>query len=125
MKWDEYKEICDHPTVLTRWLLEQTLRVCDPNCARFITSMLEAPPIEKPVGHKGGPATDMFSTSLQRDEVVHISQLVRKAIKTNQKTSGPVERDYSHIEKTWLEYLDWCDERAASESQTTDNDWSI
>lgn len=122
MEWDEYKEICDHPSVLTRWLLEQTLRVCDPERARLIASTLGSPPIEKPMGHKGGTATDMFNTSLKRGDVVQITQQVHEAVETEQKTKGPVERDYSHIEKTWLEYLHWCDELADPESQTSCND---
>ena len=122
MKWDEYKEICDHPSVLTRWLLEQTLRVCDLKCAKLITSTLESLPITKPVGHKGGSATDMFSASLQREDVAQITLQVQKAVRIKKMTTGLVERDYSHIEKTWLEYLHWCDEVANTEAQKLNED---
>ena len=122
MQWDEYKKICDHPSVLTRWLLEQTLRVCDPKTAKLLKSTLESAPITKPIGHKGGTATDMFNTSLQRDDVAQIAQQVQSSVRTEKKTSGLVERDYSHIEKTWLEYLHWCDEVAKSESQSVNED---
>ena len=108
MNWDEYKEICDHPSVLTRWLLEQTTRVCDPRCAGVLESILESDPITKPDGHKGGTATDMFHASLDRSVIAQITEQVQRATKTDQRTTGPVERDYSHIEKTWLEYLHWC-----------------
>lgn len=122
MEWDEYKEICDHPTVLTRWLLEQTLRVCDSECATLITKTLESAPITKPEEHKGGSATDMFKTSFVREDIAQITEQVRRAVKINQKTSGPVVRDYSHIEKTWSEYLHWYEARAHTESESSGGD---
>ena len=122
MEWDEYKEICDHPSVLTRWLLEQTLRVCDSECASLISKTLETAPITKPEGHKGGSATDMFKASFARENIVQISQQVQQAVQTDQKTNGSVERDYSHIEKTWLEYLNWYDACAHSESESSGRD---
>ena len=117
MEWDEYKSICDHPSVLTRWLIEQTLRVCDDDSASLLEATLGSVPITKPLGHKGGAAIDMFKTSLKREDVVQIAAQVQRAVKADKRTSGPVERDYSHIEKTWLEYLNWCDEVAVSENQ--------
>ena len=118
MEWDEYKTICDHPSVLTRWLIEQTLRVCDADSASLLKSTLGSVPITKPLGHKGGAAIDMFKTSLKRADVAQIATQVQLAVKAEKRTSGPVERDYSHIAKTWLEYLHWCDEIADSENQS-------
>ena len=118
MEWDEYKTICDHPAVLTRWLIEQTLRVCDGDNARLLEATLSTVPVPKPVGHKGGAALDMFKTSLQREDVAQIAQKVQSAVKANKRTSGPVERDYTHIETTWLEYLTWCDKFADSDHQS-------
>lgn len=122
MEWDEYKTICDQPSVLTRWLIEQTLRVCDTDSARLLEPTLELTPITKPFGHKGGAAIDMFETSLTRKDVAQIAEQVRLAVKADKKTSGPIERDYSHIETTWLEYLHWCDEGADSEHQSDEED---
>lgn len=107
MQWDEYKELCDHPSVLTRWLIEQTIRICNPKCARWLQAILETAPITKPAGHKGGEATDMFSSSLSREVVVRVVEQVQRAIATDKRTTGPIERNYSSIEKTWLEYLHW------------------
>lgn len=118
MEWDEYKTICDHPSVLTRWLIEQTLRVCDGDGASLLEAILGSVPIDKPSEHKGGAAIDMFKTSLKREDVTQIAVQVQSAVKTDKRTSGPVERDYSHIEKTWLEYLHWCEEIADSEHQS-------
>lgn len=84
--------------------------------------MLELVPITKPLGHKGGTAIDMFKTSLKREDVAQIAAQVQRAVKADKKTSGPFERDYSHIEKTWLEYLDWCDEIAQSEHQSDEEE---
>lgn len=122
MEWDEYKTICDHPSVLTRWLIEQTLRVCDADSASLLESTLKSVPITKPLGHKGGAAIDMFKTSLKRDDVARIVAQVQHAVKADKRTSGLVERDYSHIEKTWSEYLHWCDEVTDSHGQTSEED---
>lgn len=122
MEWDEYKKICDHPSVLTRWLIEQTLRVCDVDSARLLKSVLESVPITKPLGHKGGNAIDMFKTSLTREDVAQIASQVERAVKADERTSGPVERDYTHIEKTWLEYLHWCNEAADSDQRSDEED---
>ena len=116
MEWDEYKTICDHPSVLTRWLIEQTLRVCDGDSTSLLEAILGSVPIDKPLGHKGGAAIDMFKTSLKREDVAQIAAQVQLAVKSDRRTSGPVERDYSHIEKTWLEYLHWCDEVSENRS---------
>ena len=110
MQWDEYKELCDHPSVLTRWLLEQTLRITDPECARKLESILKTVPIDKPIGHKGGVATDMFYSSLSREVIAHIVEQVQIAVATGKRTTGPIERDYTGIEKAWLEYLHWTDD---------------
>ncbi|MXW07713.1 MAG: hypothetical protein F4X56_05745 [Gammaproteobacteria bacterium] len=122
MEWDEYRKICDHPSVLTRWLIEQTLRVCDGDSARVLESVLESVPIAKPLGHKGGYAIDMFKTSLKREDVAQIVSQVERAVKTDRRTNGPVERDYTHIEKTWLEYLRWCDEATDSDHRSNEED---
>ena len=119
MDWDEYKKLCDHPSVLTRWLIEQTLRICDPKCAILLESILKSAPIFKPPGHKGSAAIDMFKTSLNREVVAQIANQVQSAVKADTKTTGLIERDYSGIEKTWLEYLHWCDEIDDPQSRST------
>lgn len=117
MLWDEYKELCDHPSVLTRWLVQQTLRICDSDCTKALESILNTPPLIKPLGHKGGLATDMFQTSLAREVVVEIIEQVQLAIANDAKTTGPIERDYSSIGQAWLEYLHWCDAQVDCNSQ--------
>ena len=107
MRWEEYKQLCDHPAVLTRWLIEQTARICDPNCSRVLEAVLETAPITKPAEHKGGVATDMFSSSLSRENIELIIEQVQRAVATGERTTGPIERDYTSIEKAWLEYLHW------------------
>lgn len=107
MLWEEYKELCDHPSVLTRWLIEQTVRICDSDCSRVLEAILKTAPITKPAGHKGGVATDMFSSSLSRDNIALIVEQVQQAVATGKRTTGPIERDYTSIEKAWLEYLHW------------------
>ncbi|MYD46681.1 MAG: hypothetical protein F4W92_10035 [Gammaproteobacteria bacterium] len=120
MEWDEYKTICDHPSVLTRWLIEQTLRVCEADSTRLLESILDLVPITKPLGHKGGTTIDMFKTALKREDVAQIVEQVQRAVNADKKTSGPVERDYSHIEKTWLEYLHWCEELPDSDCPSSE-----
>ena len=107
MRWEEYKQLCDHPSVLTRWLIEQTARICDPDRSRLLEAILETAPITKPAGHKGGVATDMFSSSLSRENIELIIEQVQRAVATGERTTGPIERDYTSIEKAWLEYLHW------------------
>ena len=107
MRWEEYKQLCDHPSVLTRWLIEQTARICDADRSRLLEAILETTPITKPAGHKGGVATDVFSSSFSRENIALIIEQVQRAVATGERTTGPIERDYTSIEKAWLEYLHW------------------
>lgn len=105
MDWDSYKQLCDQPGVLSRWLLEQTARVCNTEYQNLIKAVLLEDPLPKPVDHRGNRATDMFAISLARDQIIQILDFVAGACRRDFKTDAPVARDYSGIEREWQEYL--------------------
>ena len=64
MDWDAYKQRCDEPRVVSRWMLERTAELVDPEVAEHLLSATSGQPLPKPGGHKGGPETDMFELHL-------------------------------------------------------------
>ena len=106
MDWDEYKAKCAAPTVLSQWLLTQTIRVAEERVAEELRSVLEGQPLVKPNGHKGDTSLDMFETSLANETVLDICRTVEIAIRNGRMTEGMVVRDYRSILRAWQEYLD-------------------
>ena len=102
--WDQYKEVCDRPDVLSRWLVQQTTAVCDQGLAERLNAVIASNPLEKPPDHKGGPLLDMFRTEFSIEDVVAITRSVSQANKEGVVTTGPVNRSYSGILKAWQEY---------------------
>ncbi len=96
---------------MTRWVLDQTLAVCQGVSQTLLQQALQSIPLKKPEGHQGDELTDMFVLSLSTDEVVQILHWVGIAIEQNKQTTGPFTRDYQGIQRTWLEYQSWIKKR--------------
>lgn len=80
MDWSTYKQICDRYTVMSRWMLTQSAILLSKPLVRLLAERTSAQPIEKPVGHKGGAATDMFQIGLSAQEAQRIVQALEVAL---------------------------------------------
>lgn len=79
MDWATYKARCDHPRVLSRWMLTRTAQWVEPPVAAALRDAMQARPLAKPRDHKGGPATDMFEVDLDGPTVAAILHGVERA----------------------------------------------
>ena len=120
MDWDTYKALCDQPDVWSRWMLEQTAELLstDPrDDVRALTSVvlaaLDATPLDKPAGHKGGDATDMFQLVLDPETVNVVRHAVADAADTGRTSSGTAGRGLGGFVEAWQE-LSWWNARGGS-----------
>ena len=79
MDWATYKARCDHPRVLSRWMLTRTAQWVEPPVAAALHDAMRARPLPKPRDHQGGPATDMFEVDLDAPTVAAILDGVERA----------------------------------------------
>ncbi len=92
MDWNAYKARCDHPRVLSRWMLTRTAQWVDAPCAALLHDAAKVAPLPKPPGHKGGPDTDMFEVDLAPEVARAILRSVRDAAETYERgDSAPKE----------------------------------
>ncbi len=66
MDWSAYKSLCDSPQTFSRWMLEQSVELLadEAPLAERVAAVLRDTPLEKPVDHRGGAPTDMFTLAL-------------------------------------------------------------
>jgi hypothetical protein len=106
MDWTRYKQLCDTPSVFSRWMLEQTLELLrryDSPSAALERTLTDAA-IAKPEDHSGGPATDMFELRLSTAEVVAIVGVVATARSEGGATSATRSRGLGGFLEAWQEY---------------------
>ncbi|MFP6816285.1 MAG: hypothetical protein VB949_11545, partial [Pseudomonadales bacterium] len=81
MEWERYKQLCDRPDVVSRWMLEQTLElVAGHKVAAALRDAIASEPLSKPSDHRGGEATNMYLLNLapaQRDDIVRLVRAAR------------------------------------------------
>ena len=113
-----YKQACDQPDVVSRWLLEQTCELLDADDSklsdvlRSLHRVLQSgEPLAKPADHKGGVATDMFRIELGAAEIHRICDCVAVAAAAQRETRGTRGRGLGGFVEAWREYA------AAKESQ--------
>ena len=111
MSWAEYKQACDQPDVVSRWLLEQTCELLDVNDSELSdvlhslhTVLQSGEPLAKPAGHKGGVATDMFRIELGAAEVHRICDCVSVAAAAQRETQGTRGRGLGGFVEAWREH---------------------
>ena len=107
MDWTQYRERCSSPTVLSRWIIEQTIAAVSAVDRESLTRVLGQKPVEKPDDFKADARLDMFETDFSADRVRSIMSSVQGAVAQGKTTVGEVVRTYEPIEKTWSEYLDF------------------
>ena len=105
MDWDTYKQLCDTPDVMSRWMLEQTIELLDLGCRPLLEAVLVGQPVPKPTDHRGGAATDMFRLDLAREAVLMIHEQVAQAVLTGRTTSATRDRGLGGFEEAWREFV--------------------
>jgi len=103
--WDRYKQLCDTPNVFSRWMLEQTGQLVEAELTPLFERVLLGTPLDKPVDHRGGAATDMFVLALSRAEVSRICACVEVAVQARTTTSATGGRGLGGFREAWDEYL--------------------
>lgn len=111
MDWATYKARCDHPRVLSRWMLTRTAQWVEPPVAAALRDAMQAQPLAKPRDHKGGPATDMFDVDLDAPTVATILQGVERAAAAyapaDRSDAGPAPTgSLNAYLAAWREYRD-------------------
>lgn len=97
LDWDDYKSLCDSPTVMTRWAIENTRRlVAQPDAREALDETLDGQPVEKPVDHTGDADTDCFCLEVP----AALAQVIVSEL------DGSADRRTRHLAIVWGEYLD-------------------
>ena len=111
MDWETYKARCDHPRVLSRWMLTRTAQWGEPPVAAALHDAMQAQPLAKPRAHKGGPATDMFDVDLDAPTDAAILHGVERAAAAympgDRAATGPAPTSSLNAYiAAWREYRD-------------------
>ena len=116
MDWSEYKRLCDRPCTFSRWMIEQSIELVadEPRLSSLLARALQDPELEKPQGHRGGTATDMFTLRLQPDEAVALYRHVQAAACDGRRTAATRERGLGGFVAAWREYVVFLDQRRGS-----------
>ena len=102
--WPDYRRLCDRPDVVSRFLLEQTAELLtDDGLAKRLEGVLATTPIEKPEGHRGPPASDMFVLDLDVDDVAAVATELQRALAAGRTTSATEVRGLGGFLAAWLE----------------------
>ena len=111
MSWAAYKQACDQPDVVSRWLLEQTCELLDDDDSelsdvlRNLHRVLQSSePLTKPADHKGGMATDMFRIELGAAEIHRVCDCVAAAAAAQRETRGTRGRGLGGFVEAWRDY---------------------
>ncbi len=106
MDWKAYKALCDRPDVWSRWMLMQTLELLEGDAALAVPlhRALAAEPLEKPAGHKGGDATDMFRLPMEAVQAKAVAAAVSRAVERGAETSGTRGRGLGGFLEAWMEF---------------------
>ena len=111
MDWNRYKQLCDTPSVFSRWMLEQTLELLThsgspsgSSSSAALEQSLRSGAIAKPEDHKGDAATDMFQLKLSSAEVAVIVSVVAAARTQGTATSATQSRGLGGFVEAWQEY---------------------
>lgn len=104
MNWADYRRLCDRPDVVSRFLLEQTAELIGSgSLSERLNTLLASTPIEKPAGHRGPRASDMFVADLDVEAVRAIAVEVERAVAGGRTTSGTRERGLGGFLEAWRE----------------------
>ena len=117
MEWERYKQLCDQPNVLSRWLLEQTRELAvrvDSSIVPLLDATLQCAPLTKPADQRVASETDMFTLAWSQREVAVVVELVVSARDRGTTTSATRLRGLGGFIEAWQEYATYLDDRGAS-----------
>ncbi len=107
MDWPAYQRLCDSPRYWSRWMLDTCAGLLDgqgqPELADLLRVALAGTALEKPAGHRGPPATDMFMLALGGDDARRVRDAVRRAAAADVRTAQG--RGLGGFVAAWDEYL--------------------
>lgn len=110
MNWAEYKQACDQPDVVSRWMLEQTCELLDAENADLSDALRRVlrngRPLPKPADHRGAAATEMFRIELDATAAHRICNCVTAAVADQIETSGTRGRGLGGFVEAWREYAE-------------------
>jgi hypothetical protein len=110
MNWTAYKQACDQPDVVSRWMLEQTCELLDAEHADLSDALKKVlrlgKPLPRPADHKGGEATEMFRIELGCNAARRICDCVNAAAAAQIETSGTRGRGLGGFVEAWREYAE-------------------
>ena len=101
--WASYKELCDRPNVLSRWMLTETASLLDAPLRQRLLDMLTEP-LPKPADHRGGADTDMFEVALSEAEARAVRLAVEHAATAGTATSRTRGRGLGGFVAAWREF---------------------
>ena len=70
-------------------MLTRTARWVDPANAAILHEAMRAPPLPKPAGHKGSPATDMFEVDVADEAAAAILEAMQRAAAEHRGAGDP------------------------------------
>ncbi len=100
--WASYKELCDRPNVLSRWMLTETAALIAPPLRRRLLAMLTNP-LRKPADHRGGADTDMFEVSLSQTDARTVRLAIERAVNAGTRTPRTQGRGLGGFVEAWRE----------------------
>ena len=100
--WPSYKELCDRPNVLSRWMLTETASLLEPPLRQRLLAQL-ATPLPKPADHRGGPDTDMFEVALSEADAHGVRLAVERAVQAGTRSPGTQSRGLGGFVEAWRE----------------------
>jgi hypothetical protein len=121
MDWREYKRLCDSPHTFSRWMIEQSIELVadEPALMLVLQQALTGQALEKPAGHRGGVATDMFVLRLDLDQAGAVYRRIRTAVHVGQRTTATRQRGLGGFVAAWGEYVSFL-ERATVGAPSAD-----
>jgi len=115
--WECYKQLCDQPNVLTRWLLEQTQELAEQVASPIVpllAAALQGAPLAKPPDQKEARATDMFKLTWSQREAAAVVELVSAARARGAATSATRLRGLGGFVEAWQEYASYLGDQGVS-----------
>ncbi len=104
MRWEVYKQRCDQPDVVSRWMIEQTAELLDAGLRERLLAELAEKPIPPPRGHLGDDRADMFVINDLSDVALEISDSVDRAVIAGRRTSATTIHGVGRFGEIWCSY---------------------
>ncbi len=104
MYWSTYKQLCNRPDVVSRWMILSTAELLKEGSSarQALVATLARSPLPRPQGHGGDARVDMFELSLPVAVIREIAARVRAARRAGIRVGG---RGLGGFSEAWDELL--------------------